>query len=94
MSSTTAGAGVSRSWITYALLLVLSWGVWGAFSGLPTATYGYPDEMVYVIWAFTMLIPAFFALRGSTWDKRGSRPATAWRSASPAPAASCCCSRR
>jgi drug/metabolite transporter (DMT)-like permease len=70
MSSTTAGAGVSRSWITYALLLVLSWGVWGAFSGLPTATYGYPDEMVYVIWAFTMLIPAFFALRGSTWDKR------------------------
>ncbi len=68
--STTAHAGTNRSWITYAGLLVLSWGVWGAFSSLPTATYGYPDEMVYVIWAFTMLIPAFFALRGSTWDKR------------------------
>jgi drug/metabolite transporter (DMT)-like permease len=70
MSTTTARTGTNRSWITYAGLLVLSWGVWGAFSSLPTATYGYPDEMVYVIWAFTMLIPAFFALRGSTWDKR------------------------
>ncbi|MDO9378085.1 MAG: DMT family transporter [Nocardioidaceae bacterium] len=54
----------SRSWIPYAGLLVLFWGVWGAFSGEPTARYGYPDEMVYVIWAFTMLIPCWFALRG------------------------------
>lgn len=59
-----------RSWIPYAALLVLSWGVWGAFSGLPTSSYGYPNEMVYVIWAFTMLIPAFFALRGTSWDRR------------------------
>lgn len=70
MSTNTAHAGTSRSWITYAGLLVLFWGVWGAFSGLPTANYGYPDEMVYVIWAFMMLIPAFFALRGKTFDRR------------------------
>ena len=41
----------SRSWIPYAALLVVFWGVWGAFSGLPTAEYGYPDEMVHAILA-------------------------------------------
>ena len=60
----------SRRWVPYAALLVLFWGVWGAFSGLPTSRYGYPDEMVYVLWAFTMLIPAFFAMRGTTFDRR------------------------
>ncbi|NIZ91265.1 DMT family transporter [Kineococcus rubinsiae] len=69
----TSGPGVTRQtgWIPYAALLVLFWGVWGAFSSQPTSRYGYPDGMVYVIWAFTMLIPAFFALRGTTFDRRG-----------------------
>jgi drug/metabolite transporter (DMT)-like permease len=45
--------------------------VWGAFSGLPTAEYGYPDEMVYILWSLTMLIPAFFILRSErTFDRR------------------------
>jgi drug/metabolite transporter (DMT)-like permease len=61
----------TRSWIPYAALLVLFWGVWGAFSGLPTSEYGYPDEMVYILWSFTMLIPAFFILRSErTFDRR------------------------
>lgn len=60
----------NNSWILYAALLVLFWGVWGAFSSLPTTLYGYPDEMVYIIWAFTMLIPCFFALRGVKFDRR------------------------
>ena len=69
----TSGLGVTRQtgWIPYAALLVLFWGVWGAFSSQPTSRYGYPDGMVYVIWAFTMLIPAFFALRGTQFDRRG-----------------------
>jgi drug/metabolite transporter (DMT)-like permease len=47
------------------------WGVWGAFSSLPTEQYGYPDEMVYIIWSLTMLIPAFFILRSErTFDRR------------------------
>ncbi|MBF4513652.1 DMT family transporter [Plantibacter sp. VKM Ac-2885] len=54
----------------YAGLLVLFWGVWGAFSSLPITLYGYPDEMVYVIWAVVMIIPAVFALRGQTFDRR------------------------
>ena len=32
--------------------------------------YGYPDEMVYILWAFTMLIPAYFAMRGKKLDRR------------------------
>ena len=61
----------TRSWIPFAALLVLFWGVWGAFSGLPTSEYGYPDEMVYILWSITMLIPAFLILRSErTFDRR------------------------
>ncbi|MEN4476050.1 DMT family transporter [Mycolicibacterium cosmeticum] len=58
-----------RGWIGYATLLVLFWGVWGAFSALPATRYGYPDEMIYCIWALTMIIPAVFALRGARFDR-------------------------
>ncbi len=60
----------TRSWIFYAALLILFWGVWGAFSALPSTKYGYPDEMIYSIWALTMIIPAAFILRGQRWDRR------------------------
>lgn len=60
----------TQSWILYAALLVLFWGVWGAFSALPITLYGYPDEMIYVIWAVVMIIPAAFALRGHKFDRR------------------------
>src|SRR3954453_10546760 len=58
------------AWIPYAGLLVLFWGVWGAFSSLPTSLYQYPDPMVYVIWSVTMLTPAYFSLRGQKIDRR------------------------
>jgi drug/metabolite transporter (DMT)-like permease len=60
----------TRSWIFYATLLVLFWGIWGAFSALPATRYGYPDEMIYSIWALTMIIPAAFAMRGQSLDRR------------------------
>ncbi|PPS90136.1 DMT family transporter [Streptomyces sp. MH60] len=60
----------ARGWILYASLLVLFWGVWGAFSSEPNNRYGYPNEMIYIIWAFTMLIPAYFAMRGNKFDRR------------------------
>ncbi|MGH3359250.1 MAG: DMT family transporter [Nocardioidaceae bacterium] len=65
----------NRSWIVYAALLVVFWGTWGALSSQPTTLYDYPDEMIYVIWALTMLIPGYFALRGVTFDRR---PIAAW----------------
>ena len=66
----TLTARHTHSWIFYATLLILFWGVWGAFSALPSTKYGYPDEMIYSIWALTMIIPAVFALRGQRFDRR------------------------
>lgn len=67
----TKNASIARnSWIPYAGLLVIFWGIWGAFSNLPTSWYGYPDGMVYIIWTLTMLIPALIALRRQKWDRR------------------------
>jgi drug/metabolite transporter (DMT)-like permease len=69
----TSTSGPTRGgarWVPYAGLLVLFWGVWGAFSSAPTTLYDYPNEMVYILWAFTMLIPAFFAMRGHRLDRR------------------------
>ena len=65
-----AGGTRTGRWIPFAGLLVLFWGGWGAFSGAPTSLYGYPNEMIYILWAFTMLIPAFFAMRGHRLDRR------------------------
>lgn len=40
-------------------------------SGQPNERYGYPDELIYVVWAFAMLIPCYFALRGGVpFDRR------------------------
>jgi drug/metabolite transporter (DMT)-like permease len=69
-TSTRSPRTGSTRWVPYAGLLVLFWGVWGAFSGAPTSLYDYPNEMVYILWSFTMLIPAYFAMRGRTFDRR------------------------
>ncbi|MCP9970215.1 hypothetical protein LUX57_37705 [Actinomadura madurae] len=70
-----------RSWVIYAALLVAFWGTWGALSNLPTKWYDYPDEMIYIVWALTMLIPTYFGLRGVTFDRRPvAARATAWSS--------------
>ncbi|WP_319433712.1 DMT family transporter [Mycobacterium sp. RTGN5] len=70
MTNATTTTARTRGWIFYATLLILFWGVWGAFSALPSSKYGYPDEMIYCIWALTMIIPAAFILRGQRWDRR------------------------
>ncbi|MFD4374357.1 EamA family transporter [Streptomyces sp. NPDC058486] len=59
-----------RGWMLYAGLLILFWGVWGAFSSRPTDLYGYPVEMVYVIWSLTMIVPAAVMLRRQRFDRR------------------------
>lgn len=49
-------------WLRYALLTTLMWGVWGAFTSLPSE-HGFPDTLTYVVWALTMIPPALWALR-------------------------------
>jgi uncharacterized membrane protein len=56
----------SRAWLAYALATTASWGVWGAFTGLP-ASHGFPETLIYVVWAVTMIPPALIALRRAGW---------------------------
>jgi uncharacterized membrane protein len=52
--------------LAYALVTTAFWGVWGAFTGLP-ANHGFPETLIYVVWAVTMIPPALFALRRVGW---------------------------
>jgi len=62
----TPRRATARPWLFYALLTTVFWGVWGAFAGLPTQ-HGFPETMVYVVWALTMIPPAIYALRRAGW---------------------------
>jgi uncharacterized membrane protein len=52
--------------LAYALVTTAFWGVWGAFTGLPTS-HGFPETLIYVVWAVTMIPPALFAMRRVGW---------------------------
>ncbi|MEI6675266.1 MAG: EamA family transporter [Verrucomicrobiota bacterium] len=53
-------------WLVYALITTLTWGVWGAFSEIPKNN-GFPPTLTYVVWSFTMLLPAIIVLSGIDW---------------------------
>ena len=55
-----------RAGLVFALVTTGFWGVWGAFAGRP-AENGFPETLVYVVWAFTMIPPALFALARVGW---------------------------
>ncbi|MGH8287616.1 MAG: EamA family transporter [Steroidobacteraceae bacterium] len=55
-----------RTGLVYALITTLFWGVWGAYAGMP-ADHGFPETLIYVVWALTMIPPALFALGRSGW---------------------------
>ena len=70
-----------HNWLLYALITMLTWGVWMTFSdptlgalylGIPTE---FPSEMVYVVWALSMIPCAIFALINIKW-KLDVRPKT------------------
>ncbi|HUQ11957.1 MAG TPA: DMT family transporter [Steroidobacteraceae bacterium] len=58
--------GSRRNWVIYALITVALWGVWGALAGL-SAQHGFPDTLVYCVWALTMVPPAIFVLARDGW---------------------------
>lgn len=59
-------AAVPRTWVAYALTTVALWGVWGALAGL-SAQHGFPETLVYCVWALTMIPPALFILWRGGW---------------------------
>lgn len=59
-------AAVPRTWVAYALTTVALWGAWGALAGL-SAEHGFPETLVYCVWALTMIPPALFILWRGGW---------------------------
>jgi len=52
--------------LIFALVTTGFWGVWGAFAGRP-AENGFPETLIYVVWALTMVAPALYALARIDW---------------------------
>jgi len=50
----------------YALVTTGFWGVWGAFAEFPTR-HGFPETLVYGVWALTMIPPAIYAMQRVGW---------------------------
>ena len=65
-TETTAPPAVGRSWLIYAIATVALWGVWGAIAGI-SAERGFPETLVYCVWALTMVPPALVVLAMARW---------------------------
>ena len=63
---------MKKPWFIYSLVTTLFWGVWGAFAEFPTR-HGFPETLVYVVWALTMIPPALFAMQRVGWRVRCDR---------------------
>ncbi len=61
-----------KIWLLYALITTVSWGVWGALSGAILQN-GFPETLVYCIWAVTMLIPGIAVLKTNKWKVQYDR---------------------
>ena len=56
----------SKLWLVYALITTVFWGLWGALIEIPEKG-GFPATLSYVVWSFTMIIPALIALKLINW---------------------------
>lgn len=61
-----------KSWLVFAFITTISWGVWGALIEIPEKA-GFPATLGYIVWAFTMIIPALFALNKINWKLETDR---------------------
>ena len=59
-------AAAPRRWLLFALLTVALWGVWGAFASV-SAQRGFPETLVYCVWAVTMIVPAVIVMHREKW---------------------------
>lgn len=55
-----------NSWLFYALITTVTWGIWGAFSEIPEKN-GFPSTLTYVVWAISMIPCAVVALANIKW---------------------------
>ena len=66
----------SANWLGYALFSTVAWGVWGAFTGVPSEN-GFPDTLTYIVWALTMILPAAWAMSRVGWRLKRDRRSVA-----------------
>jgi len=57
----------SKLWLVFAIITTIFWGFWGAFTGVPIEN-GFPETLVYCVWALTMVPPAIIALKLVNWE--------------------------
>jgi uncharacterized membrane protein len=57
---------MKRTWLLFALITTVFWGVWGAFIEIPEKA-GFPATLGYTVWAFTMIPCALVALYLVRW---------------------------
>ena len=55
-----------KPWLSYALITTVLWGVWGAFTDLPTK-HGFPETLIYCVWSVTMIIPTVVVMARNGW---------------------------
>jgi len=55
-----------KLWLIYALVTTFFWGAWGALIEIPEKA-GFPATLGYVVWSFTMIVPAVAALKIINW---------------------------
>lgn len=56
----------NRKWLIYAFATMALWGLWGAIAGI-SAERGFPETLVYCVWALTMIVPAAVVLQRAGW---------------------------
>lgn len=56
----------SKKWLIFAIFTTLSWGLWGALTGVFSSD-SIPSTFVYAIWALTMIPPCLVALKLIDW---------------------------
>lgn len=66
-----------RPWFLYAMIIVVAWGIWGAWSDYPSKPANvnppFPMTMVYVVWALTLIPPGLVALWFIGWKPEYDR---------------------
>ncbi|BBC73414.1 conserved hypothetical protein [Altererythrobacter sp. B11] len=75
-----SAAALSRggnAWLFNAIITVVLWGIWGAFSGI-SPQRGFPETLVYCVWALTMIPPALIVLWQAGWTLDRSPKAIAY----------------
>jgi len=56
----------NRTWLSYAIITTIFWGVWGALIEVPQKA-GFPPTLGYIVWALTMIPCALVALYIVNW---------------------------